>query len=183
MKINDIIKISIKSLRRNRKKNKLLYIPLIIMLVILFLVNIIQYSTNNYINKIGKGIELRRISGIEYIPSKYEETKNEIEKIKHVEWVYNQEEERVFSVLYCKQFSAETQGVLIWLYPATENVLPDLVSGRGIQENDEYVAIIPNKIYVSSESMTITDQIRDGDRKSTRLNSSHTDSSRMPSSA
>ncbi len=163
MKINDIIKISIKSLRRNRKKNKLLYIPLIIMLVILFLVNIIQYSTNNYINKIGKGIELRRISGIEYIPSKYEETKNEIEKIKHVEWVYNQEEERVFSVLYCKQFSAETQGVLIWLYPATENVLPDLVSGRGIQENDEYVAIIPNKIYVSSESMTITDQIRDGE--------------------
>lgn len=163
MKINDIIKISIKSLRRNRKKNKLLYIPLIIMLVILFLVNIIQYSTSNYINKIGKGIELRRISGIEYIPSKYEETKNEIEKIKHVEWVYNQEEERVFSVLYCKQFSAETQGVLIWLYPATENVLPDLVSGRGIQENDEYVAIIPNKIYVSSESMTITDQIRDGE--------------------
>lgn len=163
MKINDIIKISIKSLRRNRKKNKLLYIPLIIMLVILFLVNIIQYSTNNYINKIGKGIELRRISGIEYIPSKYEETKNEIEKIKHVEWVYNQEEERVFSVLYCKQFIAETQGVLIWLYPATENVLPDLVSGRGIQENDEYVAIIPNKIYVSSESMTITDQIRDGE--------------------
>lgn len=163
MKINDIIKISIKSLRRNRKKNKLLYIPLIIMLVILFLVNIIQYSTNNYINKIGKGIELRRISGIEYIPSKYEETKNEIEKIKHVEWVYNQEEERVFSVLYCKQFSAETQGVLIWLYPATENVLPDLVSGRGIQENDEYVAIIPNKIYVSSEPMTITDQIRDGE--------------------
>lgn len=163
MKINDIIKISIKSLRRNRKKNKLLYIPLIIMLVILFLVNIIQYSTNNYINKIGKGIELRRISGIEYIPSKYEETKNEIEKIKHVEWVYNQEEERVFGVLYCKQFSAETQGVLIWLYPATENVLPDLVSGRGIQENDEYVAIIPNKIYVSSESMTITDQIRDGE--------------------
>lgn len=163
MKINDIIKISIKSLRRNRKKNKLLYIPLIIMLVILFLVNIIQYSTNNYINKIGKGIELRRISGIEYIPSKYEETKNEIEKIKHVEWVYNQEEERVFSVLYCKQFNAETQGVLIWLYPATENVLPDLVSGRGIQENDEYVAIIPNKIYVSSESMTITDQIRDGE--------------------
>ena len=163
MKINDIIKISIKSLRRNRKKNKLLYIPLIIMIVILFLVNIIQYSTSNYINKIGKGIELRRISGIEYIPSKYEETKNEIEKIKHVEWVYNQEEERVFSVLYCKQFSAETQGVLIWLYPATENVLPDLVSGRGIQENDEYVAIIPNKIYVSSESMTITDQIRDGE--------------------
>lgn len=163
MKINDIIKISIKSLRRNRKKNKLLYIPLIIMLVILFLVNIIQYSTNNYINKIGKGIELRRISGIEYIPSKYEETKNEIKKIKHVEWVYNQEEERVFSVLYCKQFSAETQGVLIWLYPTTENVLPDLVSGRGIQENDEYVAIIPNKIYVSSESMTITDQIRDGE--------------------
>lgn len=163
MKINDIIKISIKSLRRNRKKNKLLYIPLIIMLVILFLVNIIQYSTSNYINKIGKGIELRRISGIEYIPSKYEETKNEIEKIKHVEWVYNQEEERVFSVLYCKQFSAETQGVLIWLYPATENVLPDLVSGRGIQENDEYVAIIPNKIYVSSEPMTITDQIRDGE--------------------
>lgn len=163
MKINDIIKISIKSLRRNRKKNKLLYIPLIIMLVILFLVNIIQYSTSNYINKIGKGIELRRISGIEYIPSKYEETKNEIEKIKHVEWVYNQEEERVFSVLYCKQFSAETQGVFIWLYPATENVLPDLVSGRGIQENDEYVAIIPNKIYVSSEAMTITDQIRKGE--------------------
>lgn len=163
MKINDIIKISIKSLRRNRKKNKLLYIPLIIMLVILFLVNIIQYSTSNYINKIGKGIELRRISGIEYIPSKYEETKNEIEKIKHVEWVYNQEEERVFSVLYCKQFSAETQGVFIWLYPATENVLPDLVSGRGIQENDEYVAIIPNKIYVNSESMTITDQIREGE--------------------
>lgn len=163
MKINDIIKISIKSLRRNRKKNKLLYIPLIIMLVILFLVNIIQYSTSNYINKIGKGIELRRISGIEYIPSKYEETKNEIEKIKHVEWVYNQEEERVFSVLYCKQFSAETQGVFIWLYPATENVLPDLVSGRGIQENDEYVAIIPNKIYVNSELMTITDQIREGE--------------------
>lgn len=163
MKINDIIKISIKSLRRNRKKNKLLYIPLIIMLLILFLVNIIQYSTSNYINKIGKGIELRRISGIEYIPSKYEETKNEIEKIKHVEWVYNQEEERVFSVLYCKQFSAETQGVFIWLYPATENVLPDLVSGRGIQENDEYVAIIPNKIYVNSESMTITDQIREGE--------------------
>lgn len=163
MKINDIIKISIESLRRNRKKNKLLYIPLIIMLLILFLVNIIQYSTSNYINKIGKGIELRRISGIEYIPSKYEETKNEIEKIKHVEWVYNQEEERVFSVLYCKQFSAETQGVFIWLYPATENVLPDLVSGRGIQENDEYVAIIPNKIYVNSESMTITDQIREGE--------------------
>ena len=163
MKINDIIKISIKSLRRNRKKNKLLYIPLIIMLVILFIVDIIQYSTNNYINKIGKGIELRKISGIEYIPSKYEETKNEIEKIKHVEWVYNQEEERVFSVLYCKQFSAETQGVFIWLYPATENVLPDLVSGRGIQENDEYVAIIPNKIYVNSESMTITDQIREGE--------------------
>ena len=81
MKTNDIIKISIKSLRRNRKKNKLLYIPLIIMLVILFIVDIIQYSTNNYINKIGKGIELRKISGIEYIPSKYEETKNEIEKI------------------------------------------------------------------------------------------------------
>lgn len=163
MKINDIIKISIKSLRRNRKKNKLLYIPLIIMLVILFLVNIIQYSTNNYINKIGKGIELRKISGIEYIPSKYEETKNEIEKIKHVEWVYNQEEERVFSILCCKQFSTEKRDAFVSLYPATEKVLPDLVSGRGIQENDEYVAIIPNKIYVSSEAMTITDQIRKGE--------------------
>ena len=163
MKINDIIKISIKSLRRNRKKNKLLYIPLIIMLVILFLVNIIQYSTSNYINKIGKGIELRKISGIEYIPSKYEETKNEIEKIKHVEWVYNQEEERVFSILCCKQFSTEKRDAFVSLYPATEKVLPDLVSGRGIQENDEYVAIIPNKIYVSSEAMTITDQIREGE--------------------
>lgn len=163
MKTNDIIKISIKSLRRNRRKNKLLYIPLIIMLVILFIVDIIQYSTNNYINKIGKGIELRKISGIEYIPSKYEETKNEIEKIKHVEWVYNQEEERVFSILCCKQFSTEKQDAFVSLYPATEKVLPDLVSGRGIQENDEYVAIIPNKIYVSSETMTITDQIRKGE--------------------
>ena len=40
-----------------------------------------------------------------------------------------------------------------------------------------------DKYEVSPDKLTYTFTLRDGDRKSTRLNSSHTDISRMPSSA
>lgn len=161
MKINDILKLSIKSLKHNRKKNSILFIPLIVMLVILFLVNVIQYSTNNYINKIGKSLELRTISGIEYVPSKYEETKNEIEKIEHVEWIYNQEEERIFSVLFCNQFSDETKDGSVAIFPATEKVFPELIHGIGLQNSDEYVAIIPSRIYADSEFRSVNNIVRE----------------------
>ena len=86
--------------KKTEKENKLQLIPKAekyieyILQIIIKLPRVEKFSIGNeykqsmyqmirkimYINKIGKGIELRRISGIEYIPSKYEETKNEIAK-------------------------------------------------------------------------------------------------------
>ena len=58
------------------------------------------------------------------------------------------------------------------------------VSGRAVPANADAFVYAERGVYRSSETVYLTALLRDGaDRKSTRLNSSHEDLSRMPSSA
>ena len=67
MKINRILKLSFQNLRRNKRKNSILFVPLTIILVLLFITSIIQFSVDKYLDKLGQSLELRKISGIEYL--------------------------------------------------------------------------------------------------------------------
>ena len=161
MKINRILKLSFQNLRRNKRKNSILFVPLTIILVLLFITSIIQFSVDKYLDKLGQSLELRKISGIEYLPSRYEKIKEQIEQIEHVDWVYNQEVGMVYTSFKCDKFiNGEAEGT-VRLYPITNKVYPELFTGRPINEGEEYVALIPSKIYASSHSRDIQKPIRD----------------------
>ena len=106
-------------------------------------------------------MQLRTISGIEYPEKKYEEIKEQIEKIEHVEWVYNQEVERAFSIFTCQEFIYGKADGYSTIYPTTPKVYPELLAGRPINEGEKYVALIPSKIYASSEFRKVQDPVRD----------------------
>ena len=161
MKINKLLKLSFQNLRRNKRKNSILFVPLTIILVLLFITSIIQYSVDKYLDKLGQSLELRKISGIEYLPSRYDEIKKEIEQIDHVEWVYNQEVTLVYTSFLCEEFINGEANGSIRFYPITNKVYPELLAGRPIYEGEEYVALIPSKIYASSYFRDIQNLIRD----------------------
>ena len=161
MKINKILKISFQNIKRNKKKNSILFIPLTFLLILLFITSTIQYSIYAYLDKLSQSLQLRTISGIEYPEKKYEEIKEQIEKIEHVEWVYNQEVERAFSIFTCQEFIYGKADGYSTIYPTTPKVYPELLAGRPINEGEKYVALIPSKIYASSEFRKVQDPVRD----------------------
>lgn len=162
MKINKIFKISFQNIKRNTKRNSILFIPLIFLLILLFITSTIQYSISSYLNNLNQSLQLRTISGIEYPARRYEEIKTQIDQIEHVEWVYNQEVERVFSTFTCKEFIyGKADGYINIIYPITTQVYPELLAGRTINESEKYVALIPSKIYASSEYRKVQDLVRD----------------------
>ena len=141
MKINKILKISFQNIKRNKKKNSILFIPLTFLLILLFITSTIQYSIYAYLDKLSQSLQLRTISGIEYPEKKYEEIKEQIEKIEHVEWVYNQEVERAFSIFTCQEFIYGKADGYSTIYPTTPKVYPELLAGRPINEGEKYVAL------------------------------------------
>ena len=161
MKINKILKISFQNIKRKKKKNSILFIPLTFFLILLFITSTIQYSIYAYLDKLSQSLQLRTISGIEYPEKKYEEIKEQIEQIEHVEWVYNQEVERVFSIHTCQEFIYGRADGYSTIYPITPKVYPELLAGRPINEGEKYVALIPSKIYASSEFLKVQDPVRD----------------------
>lgn len=161
MKINKILKISFQNIKRNKKKNSILFIPLTFLLILLFITSTIQYSIYAYLDKLSQSLQLRTISQIEYPEKKYEEIKEQIEQIEHVEWVYNQEVERVFSIHTCQEFIYGRADGYSTIYPITPKVYPELLAGRPINEGEKYVALIPSKIYASSEFLKVQDPVRD----------------------
>lgn len=157
MKINKIVKLSFQNLRRNKRKNSILFVPLIIILVLLFITSIVQYSVDKHLDKLGKSLQSRTIYGINYLPSRYDKMKEEIEQIDHVEYVYNQEESMVYNSFTCEKFeNGEIKGT-VNLYPTNDKVYPELLAGRPINQGDKYVALIPSKIYVDSDLRNISD--------------------------
>ena len=157
MKINKIVKLSFQNLRRNKRKNSILFVPLIIILVLLFITSIVQYSVDKHLDDLGRSLQSRTIYGINYLPSRYDKMKEEIEQIDHVEYVYNQEESMVYNSFTCEKFeNGEIKGT-VNLYPTNDKVYPELLAGRPINQGDKYVALIPSKIYVDSDLRNISD--------------------------
>ena len=161
MKINKILKLSFQNIKRNKRKNSILFIPLTFLLILLFITSTIQYSIYAYLDKLSQSLELRTISEIDYPEKRYEEIKEQIEQIEHVEWVYNQEVKNAFSIFICQEFIyGKAEGYSI-IYPITSKVYPELLAGRPINEGEKYVALIPSKIYASSEFRKVQDPVRD----------------------
>ena len=161
MKINKILKLSFQNIKRNKRKNSILFIPLTFLLILLFITSTIQYSIYAYLDKLSQSLELRTISEIDYPEKRYEEIKEQIEQIEHVEWVYNQEVKNAFSIFICQEFIyGKAEGYSI-IYPITSKVYPELLAGRPINEGEKYVALIPSKIYASSEFRKVQDSVRD----------------------
>lgn len=157
MKINKIVKLSFQNLRRNKRKNSILFVPLIIILVLLFITSIVQYSVDKHLDDLGRSLQSRTIYGINYLPSRYDKMKEEIEQIDHVEYVYNQEESMVYTFFTCEKFeNGEIKGT-VNLYPTNDKVYPELIAGRLTNQGDKYVALIPSKIYVDSDLRNISD--------------------------
>ncbi len=157
MKINKIVKLSFQNLRRNKRKNSILFVPLIIILVLLFITSIVQYSVDKHLDDLGRSLQSRTIYGINYLPSRYDKMKEEIEQIDHVEYVYNQEESMVYTFFTCEKFeNGEIKGT-VNLYPTNDKVYPELIAGRLTNQGDKYVALIPSRICVDSNLKNIRD--------------------------
>lgn len=76
MKINKILKISFQNIKRNKKKNSILFIPLTFLLILLFITSTIQYSIYAYLDKLNQSLQLRTISQIEYPEKNTKKLKN-----------------------------------------------------------------------------------------------------------
>lgn len=133
--------------KQNRKRNMIVILPLTIMLIMMFVVNMIEYSMQEYINNIQDNIDLRSIKGLAYNPTTYEETVKKICSIEHVEMVVGQDEDRVIANEICEQFKYNRADGSIILKSINQKVCPEVIRGRKIEENDEYCVIVPSKIY------------------------------------
>ena len=104
MKINIFFILLSKRLKSNLKKNIVLLIPMILVLLCILCSNLITYSTSQYINSFEKNINLRTISVISYDENDYQNIKKQIQQLDSIEMIVSEYEKRVIAVEYCKQF-------------------------------------------------------------------------------
>lgn len=155
MKINNIVKIAVKRVKQNRKRNTMLVLPLVIILVLLHCANMVQYSMQKYIESIEENIELRTIGGINYNSSKYNEILEKITQIEHIQMVTSELERHIFATIYCKQFITDKDEGNIEIKPINNRLCPEVIEGRKIEDSDEYAIIIPSRINTNDQLRNI----------------------------
>lgn len=147
MKSSKIIKISLHRIKQNRKRNLIVILPVSTMLIIMLIVNMIEYSMEQYIDNIKNNLDLRTIGGLMYKPDMYEETVEKIIQIANVEMVIGQDEERVVAKEICNKFKKGKADGTVYLKPVNEKVCPEVIVGRKIEDGDSLRMVIPSKIY------------------------------------
>lgn len=152
MKFRKILKISLQRVRYNRKRNLIIAIPIVLVVVLLLIVNMVYYSMQQYVKSIESNISLRTIDNINCLPSKYEETKEKLEQLQHIDMVIEMDERHVYAEVYCEQLKSETYSGQTSLAPINKKTCPEVIMGRQINEEDEYVVIVPDKILDSSNT-------------------------------
>lgn len=144
MKLNKIVQITLKRFWNNKKRNMIIILPLTIMIVILTLINMVQYSIENYIKSLEENIEMRTIEGIAYIPEEYENILEKLQNIEHIDMVVKETESWIYADKKCDEIEYMSR---LSFEPANNTVCPEVLKGRKIEDNDEYVIVLPNKIY------------------------------------
>lgn len=152
MKFRKILKISLQRVRYNRKRNLTIAIPIILIVVLLLIVNMVYYSMQQYVKSIENNLSLRTIDYINCLPSKYEETKEKLQQLEHIDMVVEMDERHVYAEAYCEQLKSETYSGQTTLAPINKKTCPEVIMGRQINEEDEYVVIVPDKILDSSNT-------------------------------
>ncbi len=151
MRINDEIKVSIKNVYRNRKKNNIILIPLVISTVLILFAIIIINSMQEYINSIEYKIDMRTI-GINYSQEEYDEILKKINNIDNVDMVLNQYEYRIAAVLSSEQIKNKNTDGYVFQKPTNGKTCLEVISGRKINDSDKYKIIIPSKLYSDSKN-------------------------------
>ena len=152
MKFRKILKISLQRVRYNKKRNLIIAIPIVLVVILLLIVNMVYYSMQQYVKSIESNISLRTIDNINCLPSKYEETKEKLEQLEHIDMVIEMDERHVYAEVYCEQLKSETYSGQTSLAPINVNTCPEVIMGRQINKEDEYVVIVPDKILDSSNT-------------------------------
>ncbi len=147
MKINKIIILSFKRIKRNRKRNSLIILPIIFMMLFLLFVNMIQYSIQEYVKQIKNNIDLRTIDGIRYSDIDYEEKIQKLQHIEHIDGIIDMLERKIYADTYCEQINSDKS---IIIAPTDNNICPEVIKGTKINNNYDYNIIIPSQIYVNS---------------------------------
>ena len=119
----------------------------------------VYYSMQQYVKNIENNISLRTIDYINCLPSKYEETKEKLEQLEHVDMVVEMEERHVYTEQYCEQLKSETYSGQTSLAPINVKTCPEVIEGRKITEEDKYVLIVPDKILDRNNSIFEFDNI------------------------
>ena len=143
MKFKKILEIALHRAIRNRNRNLIIGIPIMITMIILLVINMIQYSTKQYINSIKENIEMRTIDGIKYTETQYNEILSKLENIEHVEMVVDMYERQVYADTYSEKLKTENANGYISIRPINDKTCPDVIYGRKIQNNDKLI----NHIY------------------------------------
>lgn len=149
MNFKRVIEISIHRVFRNRKRNLIIGIPVIIVMILLLIVNSIQYSTKKYIEKISNNIELRSIDGICYTELNAEQIMKQLQEIPHIDMVIDMYERQIYADEYCEQLKTEVTNGYTYIQPINIQTCPNVIKGRMITEEDEYAIILPNKIFAN----------------------------------
>lgn len=144
MKLNKIIQISFKRFCRNKKRNMIIIVPLTIMIIILTSINMIQYSIKNYIKNLEQNIEMRTIEGITYVPEEYANVIEQLHNIEHIDMIASEIESWIYAEKKCDEIEYMSR---LSFEPVNNKVCPEVLKGRKIEDKDEYVIVLPNKIY------------------------------------
>lgn len=146
MKFNRIIEISLHRVLRNRKTNLIIGVPIILIVVLLLIVNTIQYSTKQYIGNIEENIKLRTIDGITYTESQYKQIIEELQEIEHIEMIIDMYERQIYAEEYCEELKTKITNGYTYIQPINEQTCPEVVKGKKITNEDQYAIILPNKV-------------------------------------
>lgn len=149
MKINLVLKLALQNLLKNKKRNSIILLPLIIITILILFAITIQYSMQQYIKSIEDNIEMREL-GITYTPNTYEEIMEKLSKIEHIAMIVDQYESYVSAILSSKQFSNSVTDGSLYEKPANNKTCPEVIQGRKIEDNDSNVIVIPSKLYCDS---------------------------------
>lgn len=158
MKINLVLKLALQNLLKNKKRNSIILLPLIIITILILFAITIQYSMQQYIKSIEDNIEMREL-GITYTPNTYEEIMEKLSKIEHIAMIVDQYESYVSAILSSKQFSNSVTDGSLYEKPANNKTCPEVIQGRKIEDSDSNVIVIPSKLYCDSNYRTFNNPI------------------------
>lgn len=153
------VEIAFKRFCRNKKKNYILMVPVTLMLFFCFMINMILFSLNNYIEIIKDSIAMRTIENVSYIESQYSEIKEKILENEHVISVLNHYEKKVYAIGWCDSLKNSQMTGFLFLYGSDNNMCPNVIKGRKIEKNELYTIVLPDKIYSNENFITAQNPI------------------------